>query len=150
MPPFEGVQSYGGPTDPSRAFSEPRNPKPRLAVSELRERKPQAPMEDMLRKQLAAAIGKEVSPADFAAYMRPSSGVHSCPQNQKLEPWTLRFQSPLSCHQALNCPCYSSKWRGFGGCDPQVMRQVGGKVFCRAAGLGFGIGFLDFGAQCGL
>ena len=41
MPPFEGVQSYGGPKDPSRAFSEPRNPKPRLAVSELRERKPQ-------------------------------------------------------------------------------------------------------------
>eukprot|EP00439_Symbiodinium_sp_Y106_P037021 s2962_g4.t1 len=27
-------------------------------------------VEDMLRKQLAAAIGKEVSPADFAAYMR--------------------------------------------------------------------------------
>ena len=27
----------------------------------------------MLRKQLAAAIGKEVSPADFAAYMRPDA-----------------------------------------------------------------------------
>ena len=28
----------------------------------------------MLRKQLAAAIGKEVTPADFAAYMRQIFG----------------------------------------------------------------------------